>query len=60
MLQSPLEPNHLFVPTIETIIDEDTFLAEDPLQILKSGKASVVPLIAGANSHEGLLTSACQ
>jgi carboxylesterase type B len=48
----------LFTPTIETVDDDEAFLTEDPLEVLKSGKINKVPIIAGVNSDEGLITSA--
>jgi carboxylesterase type B len=48
----------LFTPTIETVDDDEAFLTEDPLEVLKSGNINKVPIIAGVNSDEGLITSA--
>ncbi|CAL8090401.1 unnamed protein product [Orchesella dallaii] len=47
----------LFVPTIETVHDKNTFLPEEPLESLLSGRVNKVPLIVGVNKEEGLLSS---
>jgi hypothetical protein len=49
----------VFVPTLEeNIADGKTFLAENPHDIIKSGKYSKVPLLTGVDSDEGLINSA--
>lgn len=47
----------MFSPTIETLIDEHTFLSEEPAELIRSGKVNKIPLMIGYNSHEGLLTA---
>ncbi|KAG4074888.1 hypothetical protein HA402_009313 [Bradysia odoriphaga] len=48
----------MFVPTIESPIDDQTFLSESPHILLKEGRFNKMPMMAGVNSEEGLLTSA--
>jgi len=48
----------LFVPTVEKVKDASTFLSEEPLEVLKSGRFTKVPLITGVNQDEGTLLSA--
>lgn len=52
------DPIVMFVPTIENYVDENTFLGEAPRVLLNEGRFNKIPMIAGVNSHEGLLTSA--
>ena len=47
----------MFSPTVETVNDEQAFLAEHPLDIMRQGRAQRVPWMTGYNSHEGLLSS---
>jgi len=47
----------IFTPTLEAVKDENAFLVDYPIDILKSGKFNSVPVIAGVNSDEGLLSS---
>ena len=58
MLEYPRNPMTLFVPTVETVKDERTFLGEQPEEVLKSGDFNKVPFLTGVNSHEGLIASA--
>ncbi|CAG7822766.1 unnamed protein product [Allacma fusca] len=55
LLSSPLAQ---YSPSVETIIDDDTFLHANPYRILKSGNFSRVPWLTGVNSEEGLVYSA--
>ena len=43
-----------FIPTIETVMHEDTFLPAHPLQMIKNGSLARIPWMAGVNSDEGL------
>ncbi|KAL4715845.1 hypothetical protein ACJJTC_014577 [Scirpophaga incertulas] len=45
-----------FVPTVETSGQWETFLDENPYDLLSQGKLMKVPYIAGVCSREGLLT----
>lgn len=48
-----------FVPTLETVKKEDTFLTENPRALYTSGKlANRVPLLLGVTSGEGALRTA--
>ena len=44
-------------PCIEAVKDEEAFMTEHPLDIISSGKAHRIPLMIGALSQEGLLSS---
>ena len=44
-------------PCIEAVKDQEAFLTEHPLDIIASGKAHRIPLMIGALSHDGLLSS---
>ncbi|CAG7730637.1 unnamed protein product, partial [Allacma fusca] len=44
-----------FSPSVEFINDSQSFLVEDPRILMKEGRINRVPIILGANSHEGLL-----
>ncbi|OXA59192.1 Esterase FE4 [Folsomia candida] len=46
-----------FVPSLETVKDEDAFITEEPLEIIKSGTFNKVPVMAGFCNDEGLLHS---
>lgn len=48
------------MPSIEVIKDEDAFLTEEPIELLRSGRYSKVPFLAGYNYDEGLLHSTCK
>lgn len=49
------DPLSVFKPSIEEIEDEEAFLTQDPLEIMKAGNISnPVPWIIGVNSEEGL------
>jgi len=39
-------------------MDEDSFLTENPLTVLKEGRGSRVPWMVGVNSMEGVFVSA--
>lgn len=55
----------VFAPTIESGSpndnDTETFLSEHPRELLRRGEIiSKVPMINGANSHEGLIYAGCK
>lgn len=47
----------LFVPSIETVKDGESFLTEEPLKLLNEGRFNHVPVLTGYNADEGLLHS---
>ena len=47
----------MFVPTVETVIDEETFLTDTPLNLLKAGKFLQIPFMIGMNLDDGLVLS---
>ena len=47
----------MLVPTVEAIVDAETFLPDHPQKLMKAGKFTKVPLLLGGNAHEGLLSS---
>ncbi|CAG7835739.1 unnamed protein product [Allacma fusca] len=55
----PHKSGTLFRPTVEAGNDSETFLAQDPLDVVKQGKAHRVPWITGVTGDEGLITSSC-
>ncbi|CAL8137610.1 unnamed protein product [Orchesella dallaii] len=49
------DPLSVFKPTVEEIDDDDAFLTQDPLELMKAGNVTTrVPWIIGVNSEEGL------
>ena len=44
-----------FLPVIEAVDDENSFLIEHPKKSLEDGKSAKVPWLTGINSAEGLL-----
>ena len=53
-----LDPLSIFAPSIEAVVDQNTFLHKHPYEILKAGEQNDVPWITGLNSDEGLLFTA--
>ena len=53
----PQMDGHPFRPTVESINDDETFLAEHPLSVVASGKQHKVPWLTGITADEGLLSS---
>jgi carboxylesterase type B len=53
-----LNPLAIFAPTLEAVVDENTFLSKHPHKILESGEQNDVPWMTGLNSDEGLLFTA--
>ncbi|CAL8109732.1 unnamed protein product [Orchesella dallaii] len=45
----------LFAPVIERVKDGGEFLADEPAELLSSGRFSKIPWLVGVNSGEGLL-----
>ncbi|CAL8105116.1 unnamed protein product [Orchesella dallaii] len=54
-----LHPLAIYAPSIEAVLDENTFLTDEPLSLMKNGGiASHVPWLTGVNSEDGLIYSA--
>ena len=49
--------DELFLPVVEKINDNQTFLAEHPKKLLKDGNFAKIPWLTGINSAEGLLVA---
>lgn len=60
-VEDPIEPNNFFEwdsldkDDSEVFEEEERFLTEHPLKLLKAGSMENVPYISGFNSHEALL-----
>lgn len=57
-----LSPVHsqdqFFAGSVEAVVQEDTFLGDNPFMMIKSGNFNQVPVIFGMNSGEGALKTA--
>lgn len=43
-----------YAPSVEAVIDENTFLPEEPIKMLREGNFAHVPWLNGVDSEEGL------
>ncbi|CAG7828444.1 unnamed protein product, partial [Allacma fusca] len=51
-----IEGRHeMYRPSPEIVIDNDTFLTDEPHKLILEGKVADVPWIVGANTNEALL-----
>jgi len=58
-LQSPVHTQDDFFPgSVEAVQREDTFLAENPFDMLERGDFAKIPVIFGVNAGEGGLKTA--
>jgi carboxylesterase type B len=53
--EKPMSFGFAFLPTTDSASGGEVFLPAPPTELLDSGKLNTVPLIAGINSHEGIL-----
>lgn len=54
----PLLEKDEFVPSVEPVVNNDTFLSRRPIEVLRDGDANPVPYLLGVTSGEGSLRSA--
>lgn len=52
---NPTADQDIFIPSIETVITEDTFFSEHPYELLKKGVSPNIPFMLGVNSGDGAL-----
>ncbi|ODN06566.1 Venom carboxylesterase-6 [Orchesella cincta] len=54
-----LHPLAIYAPSVEAVLDENTFLSDEPLTLMKNGGiVNNVPWLTGVNAEDGLIYSA--
>jgi len=54
-----LHPLAIYAPSVESVLDENTFLTDEPYSLMKNGGiVNKVPWLTGVNADDGLIYSA--